>query len=83
MPADATRLIRLVLADAAPGAALECLELALAAARRVGARAIQDGQQLPPPEQLALGLKAAGEALEELAVDLAAGCDQGARGEVK
>jgi hypothetical protein len=71
MPADAVRLIRLVLSHADQSAALECLELALAAARRAGAHAVQDHQQLPPAEQLALALAAADEVLEGLAVELA------------
>jgi hypothetical protein len=71
MAADAVRLIRLVMTHAGQGAALECLELALAAARRAGARAVQDRQHLPPAEQLALALQAADEVLEGLALELA------------
>jgi hypothetical protein len=82
MAADAARLIRLVLSHAGQGSALECLELALAAARRAGARAAQDAQDLPPAGQLTLAIQAADEALVALAVELA-GDDQGrkAKGE--
>ncbi len=79
MAADAIRLIQLVLPHGDQGGALECLELALAAARRAGARAILDGQSLPPAEQLALALQAADEVLEEIAVELAGG-DQDTNG---
>ncbi|HZT83063.1 MAG TPA: hypothetical protein VFA26_22735 [Gemmataceae bacterium] len=63
--------IRAVLATAGGLAAWPCLELALAAAQKAGARAIRSNQQRPPAEQFTLALRAADETLGRLAVELA------------
>ena len=63
--------IRLALTHGGGGAAWQCLDLALAAAREAGVKAIRDNERrLPPADQLAVALQAADEAIEEMAVEL-------------
>ena len=62
--------IRLALAHGGDAAAWSCLDVALAAAREAGVKALTDNRQLSPADQLAVALQAADEALEELAVEL-------------
>jgi hypothetical protein len=66
-PADT---IRLALTHGGDAAAWSCLDVALAAAREAGVKAIRTNGHLPPEDQLAVALQAADEALEELAVEL-------------
>ena len=66
-PADT---IRLALIHGGEGVAWQCLDLALAAARAAGVKALKDYPGLSSGDQLDLALQAAGEALEELAVEL-------------
>jgi hypothetical protein len=70
---DTLARVRSVLATAGPGAAWHALALALAGARAVGEEAIREGggRGLAPPEQLAVALQAAVEALDGLGVALA------------
>jgi hypothetical protein len=59
------------LAQGGAGAPWQCLDLALAAAREAGAKAIRDNEwRLSPADRLALAMQAADEAMEELGVGL-------------
>jgi hypothetical protein len=71
---DTAALIRRGLATGAIDA-WQGLDLALAAAYGAGRRAIRGNEHFPPVEQLSLALRAADEALEGLALELAG--DQG------
>jgi hypothetical protein len=61
---------RIRLAHGGPGASWQCLDLALAAAREAGVKALPDNRQLSSSDQLAVALQAADEAIEKLAVEL-------------
>ena len=67
---DPAETLRLALAHGGENVAWQCLELALDAAREAGVKALKDNPRLSPGDQLDLALQAAGEALEELAVEL-------------
>ncbi len=67
---DPAKKIRLHLTHGGEGVAWQCLDLALAAARAAGEKALKDYPRLSSGDQLDLALQAAGEALEELAVEL-------------
>ncbi|HEX5273019.1 MAG TPA: hypothetical protein VFW33_21125 [Gemmataceae bacterium] len=72
---DPAQQVRSALAHGGTGAAWHALDVALQAAREAGVKAIEASRRLPPDQQLALALQAADEALEGLALELAAHAD--------
>ena len=75
---DTAEKIRLALNHGGEAVAMQCIDLALAAAREAGVKALKDVSTLSPVDQLAVALGIVAEALEELAVGLS---DEGPEGE--
>jgi hypothetical protein len=78
---DLLDAIRRLLAAPTPGEQTAAIEAALDFADQAAQVAWDDAEGLPPLARLLLALEAAQEELERLAVDLAAGAEQGAGGE--